>query len=317
MKLLFAAAALAMVCTAALANDSIATLGAGGLVLIQADSITMDKEVLFISPDEVKVDYVFRNRAPEDKSHYVAFPMPLIGPYHYNEGDIALADREADNFMRFAVTVNGEAVEPQIEMRALAGVLDVTDQLSQAGVPLNPLQPRTVKALATVAPDVLKSLYDLGIIGTGEGAPFPRWTLKATYFWRQAFPANADVHVSHRYQPGTGAWFYYPEMLDDAAIVSRYCIDEGTKKAMRRGTRDGRAMALAKEVSYVLTTGANWSGPIADFRLVIDKLDPDSVLSLCMNDVKKISATQFEVRRKDFIPDKDLTVLVMQPMPKE
>ena len=40
----------------AVANDSVATLGAGGIILVYAGAITMEKEDLFIAKDEVRVN---------------------------------------------------------------------------------------------------------------------------------------------------------------------------------------------------------------------------------------------------------------------
>src|SRR3954467_10283805 len=58
------------------ANDSTATTGAGGLVLRQNADIDMVSEDLFVSVEQVRVHYVFRNRAARDLSVTVAFPMP-------------------------------------------------------------------------------------------------------------------------------------------------------------------------------------------------------------------------------------------------
>ena len=62
----------------ALANDSTAELGTGGLILSRTDAVRMVKEDLFISEEKVTVDYVFRNVTDADVSTIVAFPMPDI-----------------------------------------------------------------------------------------------------------------------------------------------------------------------------------------------------------------------------------------------
>jgi hypothetical protein len=64
-------------------------------------------------------------------------------------------------------------------------------------------------------------------------------------------------------------------------------------------------------LAYVLTSGANWAGPIRDFRLVVDKGNPDSLVSFCGEGVKKLDATRFELRRKNFKPTTDLNVLIV------
>ena len=69
---------LLMMSTVALANDSVAEMGAGGLILVRADGVTMQSEDLFVSPSQVRVDYEFRNDAKETQNYLVAFPMPMI-----------------------------------------------------------------------------------------------------------------------------------------------------------------------------------------------------------------------------------------------
>ena len=62
----------------------------------------------------------------------------------------------------------------------------------------------------------------------------------------------------------------------------------------------------------MLKSGANWKGPIKDFRLVLDKDKPGNLLSFCMTGVKKISPTRFEVRKTDFEPNQDIRILIAE-----
>ena len=141
-----AAVAVALLAAApALANDSTAEIKTGGLVLTRTDAISMDSEQLFISLDEIQVAYRFRNRTEEDVDTIVAFPMPDIqyNPY----GDTALPDLKSDNFLGFSATVEGQPVAVELEQRAFAGTLDVTDTLKEAGVPLFPFGEAAFDAL--------------------------------------------------------------------------------------------------------------------------------------------------------------------------
>ena len=52
-------------------------------------------------------------------------------------------------------------------------------------------------------------------------------------------------------------------------------------------------------------------GPIKDFRLVVDKGRPDRVVSFCLENLKRISPTAFEMRAIDYTPVKDLKVLTI------
>ncbi len=309
----------ALACTLispASANDSTAKLGAGGLILVQADTITMETEDLYVSPSAIRVDYRFRNNATEDKTHLVAFPMPLIEPSDYVESDVSVPAYEKENFMNFAVTVDGAAVTPRIEIRALTGGLDVTEKLAALAIPLNPLAEATAKALNALPKEILSELIVMGAVrDTGDGLA-PSWTLKSTYYWLQTFPAGKTIAVSHAYTPAVGLSFFYDMALSEKSYVDLFCIDGGTRKAIHKKLAAAKAdnpYLMEKQIQYVLTTGANWQGPIGDFRLVVDKEKPDAIVSFCMDGVKKIAPTQFEVRKQDFQPQADLNVLILAP----
>ncbi|MBM3595604.1 MAG: DUF4424 domain-containing protein [Alphaproteobacteria bacterium] len=67
---------------------------------------------------------------------------------------------------------------------------------------------------------------------------------------------------------------------------------------------------ILEKVRYALSSGANWSGPIRDFPLVVDKGETDNLVGFCMDGVTKISPTRLEVRKRDFTPKGDLSVLI-------
>ena len=48
-------------------------------------------------------------------------------------------------------------------------------------------------------------------------------------------------------------------------------------------------------MSYVLSTGANWSGPIGHFSLTVDKGVPENFVSFCGQGVKKVGPTTFRM----------------------
>ncbi len=64
----------------------------------------------------------------------------------------------------------------------------------------------------------------------------------------------------------------------------------------------------------MLKSGANWKGPIKDFRLVADKGNVASLVSFCMDGVRKISPTRFEVCKTDFEPRRNLNSLIVNWM---
>ena len=45
---------------------------------------------------------------------------------------------------------------------------------------------------------------------------------------------------------------------------------------------------------------------------MVDKGAPGSLVSFCMDGVRKISPTQFEVRKTNFEPQRDLSILIAE-----
>ena len=89
----------------AFANDTTAELKTGGLVFTRSGDIAMQQETLYISPKEVRVDYVFRNISDKAVETFVAFPMPDItgsGDPMMDAGNV-----ESDNFLGFSVVQMG------------------------------------------------------------------------------------------------------------------------------------------------------------------------------------------------------------------
>ena len=326
-----AMAFLASASATAHANDSTAELGAGGLILSRSDAIVMAKEDLFISEEQVRVDYVFRNTTEEDVETLVAFPMPDIEASPY--GNVSIPDDTSDNFLGFQVKVDGQPVQPRLEQRAIAVGIDVTDDLRSNGVALFPYGDEAQQALSALAEDVVADWRDRGIIvideyddGSGwKRVPSAFWTLRSTYWWPMVFPAGTEIRVSHSYTPSVGAtvglsFFYDGKFQGDAYQdhKSRYCMDEGFEAAIlksSRGAPDGFPPLFETWISYILKTGGNWGGgTIGDFTLTIDKGDPKNLVSFCGSGVKKIGPTTFQMKATDFYPEKNLDVLILKRM---
>ncbi len=312
----------------ALANDSMAELGAGGLILSRSEFVRMESEDLFISPDLVTVDYVFRNEGEEDVEAIVAFPMPDLAANPYMMQSIPFEDD--DNFLGFESTVGGRPHAVQLEQRAFAVGLDVTAELEAQGVPLFPFGDDVHTALADLPDEVAADWVARGMImidsfddGSGmrdERTPF--WLLKSTYWWRMRFPAGEAVEVSHRYTPSVGSTaglsFFYDGKLQGeqlGAYRARYCMDAGFEAGVLKAAqvgRDGYPDLYEKRLSYVLTTGGNWaSGVIGRFRLTVDKGNARNLVSFCGTNVRKTGPTTFVMEQEDFYPARDLDILLL------
>ncbi len=135
-KILLTAAPLALLAPA-LADDSSATLDAGGIVLTKNADIRMATEDLAISPRQVKVHYTFANDSSKDIDTIVAFPLPDVDNYELAESPIGTTTQSTPNFVGFKLTVDGKPVSTTPEERAILNGKDVTDMVKAAGLPLN------------------------------------------------------------------------------------------------------------------------------------------------------------------------------------
>jgi hypothetical protein len=323
------ALALSLGASVALANDTTAELKTGGLEFTRSAEISMVEEKLYISPTKVQVDYVYRNTTDQDVETYVAFPMPDIT----GSGDPMMdaGDSSKDNFLGFSVTQDGAAIKPSLQQRIYSADMDVTDVLAKAKVPFNPLADATRDALAKLPKATVDDLVTRGMMfansyddGSGEKTEFvPTWTLKSVYWWKTTFPKGKDIRVSHTYKPSVGGTVATTYLEDDQPKGERYeeykkkyCIDDNMVKIAQKSNADMNANKpyyYENWISYVLTTGANWNGPIAKFTLIVDKGDPKNYVSFCGTGVKKTGATTFEMHATDFLPEKDLDILLLRP----
>ena len=315
LPLLLAALALAAPATA---NDSTAEHSAGGLVLTRSSDIDMVSEDLFVSAGQVRVRYVFRNRSPWEIRTVVAFPMPDRDLRQEREMDVAYPSG-------FETKVDGRRVAMKVERKAMLGGADRTALLASLG-----LRPDSgTEMLARLKPADKAKLVRLGLAETEEfdagrgwqSQLVPVWTVKESWFWEQSFPAGRDLAVEHLYVPGTGGsvdsalgFADFRSTPEGKAMVRDYCVDSAFLAGLARMRRRSEATP-EQRIGYILTTGGNWRSPIGDFRLVVDKGAPGNLVSFCGDGVRKISPTRFEIRKKNWSPDRDLAILIVQAQP--
>ena len=122
-----------------------------------------------------------------------------------------------------------------------------------------------------------------------------------------------ETIIEHRYKPSVGSTV----PVDGSSMVGllkgadyrRYCIDADFLAALVKARRSAFSQ---QRIEYVHKTGANWAGPIKDFRLIVDKGSPNNLVSFCGQGVRRIGSVQFEMRKSDFIPQQDLAVLILK-----
>jgi hypothetical protein len=130
--------------------------------------------------------------------------------------------------------------------------------------------------------------------------------------------------VEHRYHTSLGMSFDtvlrkgLRQNKAMAAEIERYrreyCVSDAFLASLDKlaGNSEANTAKLQeRRISYVLKTGANWAGPIKDFKLTVDKQKADRLVSFCADRIKTISPTVVEFTAKDFTPDKDLKILIV------
>ena len=334
MSRLFLAGAGALLATvaahAAFANDSSAEKAAGGLVLRQDRDIDMVSEDLFVSPALVRVRYVFRNRAAQPRRITVAFPMPDRDLSYEMESEVAYPGD-------FHTMVEGRPVRMSVERRAILNGVDRTAELVRLRVPISPAPGQRAENLARAIgrmPRATKErlaslgLLDADSLHADQPQVLPMWTVRETWHWDQVFPAGRDLRVEHRYAPGVGGTAGVPLANHDwragengREYQREYCTDAaflaGIDRMQARAEQRQGNYPMESRLRYILTTGGNWRSPIGDFRMVVDKGSPNAIISFCGDGVRRLSPTQFEVRHRNWRPDRDLAVLIVAPIPPQ
>jgi len=329
----FSAFALALLAGPAIGNDSTAQLGVGGLVFITNYDVKMLSEDLFVSAEEVRVKYAFRNDSDTDQHVLIAFPMPDIdGSGDFN---VDIPTEDPENIFGFKTIFEGEPVKATLHQYAFAANIDQSAFLRDLGVPLTPYRRETQEIINALSDADKQRMLELGLVfpmeydqGQGWQTDYvPFWTLRSTYSWEAVFPAGKVVTVEHSYQPsygGTVAVTFLGPAYEDydphTTYQEKYCVDDGlyetVAKTLPKKDEPYDAPYYETWLSYVWSTGNNWGGPIGNFSLTIDKGDPKNLVSFCWDGaVEKIGPTQFRMTAADWWPpyDHELEILILVP----
>ncbi|HEY3644204.1 MAG TPA: DUF4424 family protein [Gammaproteobacteria bacterium] len=318
-------------CHGVLADDGIAEVGAGGIVFLKSADVSMDKEVLEISPDQVDVSYVFANTSGKDIDALVAFPVPPIQCDSFG--------RDYSHFMDdFAAYSDGRRIDVGVETKAFVwvppsgGAIDpryhpgqeVTGLLEQHALPtdcrklgLDQIK-QDPKTHQNHVPKAYQAAVDLGLAsdaGTDPGVAYYETRLK--YFWHQSFPAGNTVNITHSYHPATGEGqaqipkAYYPDyyrFLDKY----RHFFASNPQLAGFDKQYDPERGYTYRIVKFVLVTANTWKGPIKDFKLILPK--PKALIVPALDGDVSLEDGHLVIEKKDFTPTEDLTVFFIDPV---
>lgn len=332
----------------AVADDSAASIGAGGLVVLKNEKrIAMAKEVLSISLNKVHVDYEFRNDTADNVTTMVAFPIPA---YEFSE-DMMHSIAES-GFDDFKLTIEGKPMTFTVEAIAKVKGKDVSQMLKADGIDIGSFGHYDFKADGILDMKKLSAAQRAALVSAGavEAALdnsdpslndihyYPDWMVEKKYYWTQTFPAHSTVHISHEYTPAVGF-----NMVEQAAFVAvgphataaelknytaenptlpelrSVCMDEPLRQQlinMPFNKNNGTYRSIAY-VDFILTTANTWKQPIGDFTLLVNRpsgQDDHKLISFCWaGPVSKVSADQFKATATDLVPKNELRIGFFAP----
>lgn len=218
-------------------NDTLATLGAGGLIPLKSAQIAIESEDLEVSTHEIKIRYQFHNSSDNDVDALVGFPLPeLDGSAVYNTPMEIPKDGEF-NFVDFKVISAGIVVPVKMEARAFYGGRDITERLESLGIPATVLPEPLNLALLKLAPAQRQQLekdewivagdFNPPLPGVGNKGWWATWTMRVQFYWTQLFPSHKSIELVQTYRPIVGGTILG---LDDDVQnnIQAFCADEQT-----------------------------------------------------------------------------------------
>ena len=303
----------------AYANDGTGFVATGGVQYLKNPHIAMQTEDLYISRQQIRVHYQFKNLSQQDITETVLFPLPRVDDYR-EEVNFANTQQLINSFK---IWVNGKAVKPKVHLRAflypvskegdqIDKPVDVTEALQRCGVSdtdfMNIWQQKDnmdsvrQKIVQCKAPKLRQVNPRLSLTNLF-------WATQIVYSWQQTFKAGEITEVKHQYTPLVGFTSFF-DINKNSEDDRTYCVDDGFRTKMQRSPQKDTLNYFA--LGYILTTGANWAKPIGKFTLTIDR-KPDEFLFLCWDEsLRKIGPNRFQAVKYNFLPKRDLDIAFVQ-----
>ena len=303
----------------ALANDTLVTLGAGGLVPVASSAIAMESEDLAVSLDRITITYTFRNKTTQDIVSTVAFPLPTLEGDDVENVPMAVPSQDKLNFVGFRVDQDGRPVPVHVTMQAFHDNRDITARLRALNLPISVLDKSLAAKLGQLDPGNQRALESAGLIecdpsDNGSRRCWARWSTRTQFFWKQRFPAGASVHLHQTYRPFVGG-SYIPANYSGARTIRPYCGGpqalEAIRDYKRRHPERKDILLFANELEYILTTANNWNGPIGNFHLTVAAGSPEDILLTCMPGLRRVSPLRYEFAGANFRPTSELKLMIL------
>jgi hypothetical protein len=313
----------------ATASESLTELPTGGIDFVKASdptALVLQSEEVTFSPAKARFYYDVANKGAVPLELVLGFRLPDLD-FSDPDTQYAIPGSDPVNFLGASFTIDGKAAPFSMTQRASLKGKDVTDLLRQTKLALAPLG--VFQNELTEAPqDLRDKLIEQGLVvesGTSvDGKPlfFPSWTVKTNSTRKIVIPPLQSVKIELRYLTSLGS---SPDTVLRKALRDQkglgaevngkratYCVDDGflngldkltgAEEANASGVREIRIHLLNKQsMDHQLTA--------AHYKLIVDKESEKRIVSFCSENIKKISATMFEMRADNFLPSVDLRLI--------
>lgn len=301
-------ACLALLCpTAAVhANGAWSEFAAGGVVFKQDKDISILREDLEVGLDQIRVRYVFSSFAGEPLQRTIGFPMAKVplddSPDNFGDRSRAPDGADARNYMAFEVSVNGKPVATTLHEFAWSGETNVTARLGELGVSVFAPDVAAFEKLAQLPDATVETLVREKLAAKEGTWVVPQWQYQSVYEWTQNFePGHTTVEVS--YKPLFGSDYGPEPYFESGSKSADYCYDNATRQMLAGLSSFPEPFT----VGYILTTAANWNGPIGRFNLRIN--DEGGFARFCVPEGLKAVGDGASWVAEEFVPRSDLAIV--------
>lgn len=297
----------AAVATPACASGGTVELPAGDLAFVPEGRIVIEAQEIVLSRDVVKATYAVRNRSPEPLTRMMAWPLPEIDMNVLGEDVVVLASGDPINFAAAAVAVDGVPVSLEFEQRATAFARDATALLAAGGVSPNPKAGGVAEQLAGLSPEQVGEFEERGVVHRNDNRLVPNWAVKTTAFWRQTFAPDQLLTIGLAFGPVTASGLWGASSLAD--FKTAFCIDDDQAASIAARAASSARGLVTHRLTYTTGNSPGWWQAIANARLVIEKVNVETIVATCVKDLKPIGPTLLEAVFREFRPKEDIRVL--------
>ena len=277
------------------------------------DKVQVEREELTIGIDRIEITYLLRLIEQRRFSVAVAFPLPLIDMAALSGHEVAIPAYDPanpTNYVGFWTLVDGQPVEPEADVRALAaGHIDVTQRLIELGLPLYPQATDLPEKLADLPTATREDLADASILTVADGTASPLWALQTVFHWRMSIEPQKQVTVQHRYQPVAGSAPWSAELA--ATARTKYCLSADDSASLDRRAVNGKPPTVYW-IHFHPSSNSWIKGASETFRLTIDKGNAGAIAATCVPGLKAASATTLEWATTDRVDDADIDILFVE-----